>query len=1406
MVLTDFGYSILPATRRALAITRSHTYVWDYTTPNGASRSRVFDLPNPVRSTDPLPVGTLLVSGSSGEVGIVVITAAGKITFWENIETPEAFSLFQQKCYSAEGAVGGMLSGEKVSNMVSAEHAGFIVVFSTGRLAHLTLRDSQGRPRVSTQFLRNQANSESNGFLGGLKMVFGAGSWRADLVAVKTRPASTRNNVGVIAATLQGEFHVWEVDWSGQHEYKGVISAQTEITTALRSNDQTGARAPDSTKIVDFALCGKDQQTQQSSAEPGMVRGLNIMALVEQATRAGPSVFALAHITLSGSSIQVGRLIFCDYLIASSKQRGSQVLPKVYLPSPGHTAVIIFAFAIAIISMQEPEVTPESQLLVESHTQLPPYQDVIHIIKDEKARITGCCEEPSNGKTQEAELAVFVKQAGLLRLLVPENGPIRLPEEPRIQVENKIEQAVLYMDVPGTLINFHESTNAAFTLEQTEAAAMAISRKIVKSELDLIRTRSSMVAQLQERARLLRNLALCVRRVGSPLSRPVKWELLWDAEKIEAAQNVWSLFEERLAERGSGHRTNLEIAVSRMHWRRKTGPNPELGETDEMRNWFTRDTNQFHHIITCAFQAIRQDYERGNKDATSVLDMAREADEIALVTLETAFGFRSTNLTLYGLDRDGLKLTEPGTNSSDLPEIWTSSRSLIYALQKLIYYSRAVVLKCGTELVLPGGDDALSSRLERELLGVAARNPDLIRVTINSQEERVKWLAAQDDEHSRGRARDVEEEYRNWQRQQIVELQQIELWDDAIKLAREMNDMELLVEVIKEESEMHAPYLNLSRKDLEKNGLSKEDVREHEDRMSVLVAYIRGYFEKLGWQWAQPYYHSLIQRGTLGGFMEEAHAHEKFATRFLRKNEQVYAKLGWINEVLRKGKDKEAGRKDFARAGDMLTHWVRRSEKNLWSAKLEANVAKLAYMAQNDSGIIDSTQEQALAARFEAADSQSRLFLIQERVYAHVAPVLEKALDATAKIELTMAEFAQRVIRLGRKGQARTLQACLEKLLRLERLLPLELIELLTLIDVRKCELEENDISGQESGLALTVLKSVGLAGGETPEHGYLSLIWKRAMVKDDWKAVNTTQGKSDKEVNRLLGKTETCGAFKAIALLDPSARIRSISPEECHGAGVDSSKIQFPLADKRLAEQWASDNAADDEVLTSNLKHHRLGYWFERSKALALEELEQDVASKEKAKAQDLEEGLELLREAEGQSTNRKKINGHAPVNGVDEEVNGVEEEYKDDMALDTREDLVSNGAYDNVQEGQFFRNDSKRPPPESAGPEIGTGYSGAPLLDLTGEDDGEDGDDEEERGEDNYPIEEGDGGLFDDEENEEIEGDEGFYDEHEGGGDEETYDDEGDEEDGEEYEEQEYEENVEAEQGEDEDVVMEG
>ncbi|KAK6435305.1 hypothetical protein LTR95_008511 [Oleoguttula sp. CCFEE 5521] len=176
----EFRGTLSVSTGQALAVTRGQAFIWEYASHATVPNPKVFDVPFSVKDADPLPFGTLVSAGASTETGLLLVSAAaGHVVFHESIERAASMGLFQERKPGVEGTIAGTFNGEHVTALTAADSAGFIVTFDSGRLAHLTLRDMQGKVRIQAQFLRAGSQVKTSIF-DSIKGALGAAAWKMD--------------------------------------------------------------------------------------------------------------------------------------------------------------------------------------------------------------------------------------------------------------------------------------------------------------------------------------------------------------------------------------------------------------------------------------------------------------------------------------------------------------------------------------------------------------------------------------------------------------------------------------------------------------------------------------------------------------------------------------------------------------------------------------------------------------------------------------------------------------------------------------------------------------------------------------------------------------------------------------------------------------------------------------------------------------------------------------------------------------------------------------------------------------------------------------------------------------------------------------------------------------------------
>lgn len=1093
-------------TGHAVVFTRTHAIIWPYSSNNTSpdpSRTYIITLPHPAKiASDPLPLGALAPGPASAEPGLLVIgPATGRITFWEDISTAATEDLMKQKQHGFQGSTGNMLYGETVTSVTSAEPAGFVLTFSTGRIAHLNVRDLQGKPTINVRFLGGNGNNQTGTLLGGLKNVFSGGTWKRDIVAVGAGLSRSRGQRDVIVATSKAVLLVWDLNWSGNNSLQHEVDAQEDLLAALKEGGATVAGQKEhSLMILDVTIVTTNERSREIALVGGE-QGLGLLALiawcVEDLTK-----YALVEMTLAKGSVIVD-VVHPVHCYTTPTPYSQNWIPKVYLPDRSQTAFLVFPAAVVLMSLVRIEESPESQLLMDSHKLPQPFQDVIHFRRDNSFEVIGCTAE-DQGTTQKAPgCALMIRSYGVVRIAaLPVQDGADPFNQAKVTAKTKIEQAVFYGSMPQNLIDFARKSALTFTQEEVEAAALEISDEILRSSSKFIPAITpSLEHQLKLRATALRDLIVHINANFPPLSRLAKWKMLWDAEKLTAARVVWKNYDASLKKKGKDQSSLLYELVEMLNERFKLENQPEQGESDPVRHWFINDIWRIEYIVPWAFNAVQELYQEGSRDHPTLMRLVSEANDISLGALETAFGFRQQNANTYGLGNEALADGVLRHGFEGLPEFWTSTKPTILTTRQLVDFARELAFKYYDKPPAEGEPD------QSIVKKVAGENARQVQVCCQIYLERIGWCKVQDDEQDRADGEYFKEAHKGIRMVQIRKLADIGLLEEGIALAERYSDMRALVDLIVE-------ALGDTATRLHQHGLSDEDEHALQQRMDAIQERIGSYFDTYGDRWARALYSKKIAKGFLADLLDDGADEQAYLTRFLR-SEPAYAKLSWINEVVNE--------RNYGEAARTLRTYALTSETALWNKKIELSLAKLAAMAVSEGA--DSTQQTDEMDQTPPIHQEFLLIAIQDRLYAHVLPIIQAAIDEKAEVDLAMAEFAKHFVE-GKPALRTVLEHGFTKLVHREVLSPSELIDVLTLMD--EVSYDEEEFSGKEHMLALQVLEHSGLTA-RAPELSTLlkQVIWRRCMVKDDWEAINKTELKADTQVEVETRATALFKTFK---------------------------------------------------------------------------------------------------------------------------------------------------------------------------------------------------------------------------------------------------------------------------------------
>jgi nuclear pore complex protein Nup133 len=1079
--------------------------VWDYSaeiTPKIVSLSLPFGL----RVSDPLPLGAIVRNGPSNDFGVVAVApSTGKIAFWENIDSAEARSLYPQRHQGAEGSVK-LYSGETITDVVDIEHAGFILVSSGGRLVHLTLRDSQGRPSISTSILN--APSTSNGSFFSLKGLLGS-TIRKSIASVKARPSDSKGQMEVITVTSTGLFQQWDLSWSGQHNFIREVDAQAELASAVQPDASPESRNLQEAQVLDFAIM--EQPRSQDT--------VSLLVLV---VSSGPDSldYSLLEVDLLSTGAITRRAIPLRNF--HQPQIVQEPTGSLLLPHPGHTAYVQFPGAVCVASLAEPEESPDNQLLLDSGRPTLPFQDTIYFRDDLNVVFSGHALENGNRKDKRANALVFVQGYGVVQISArPPPVDDKDEDRRRVTARSKLEQATFFSTAPANIIDFSVKSRFSFPDDEIAQAAMDISTDILKSAYDYLdKVTSSMDEQFQQRAAALRTLISQLQSDYPPLAFQTKWRLLWHAEKLAAAHKLWLWYQDKQQDQQlhpESYPENILMGdiIRAVNERYKTAIRPDLGETDSIRQFFLKDVDSIHILIPWGWFYLRTFYIKdGAKEQPPIMQRLSEGTDVMLVALETAFEFRKANIEAYDLDADSLRdgILKPGHGYDILPQFWTSSHNIVSSIRSLVDVGRNLAVSNYEE----GYQEGLAQKIGKD-------NPRLVKVGCQAHIERFQWALEQSEEKQREMGRSLKHEWNtNVRPSHIIGLMEIGLATDGMKLAEQYHDMPTLVELVWDETNWLESEKATTR--------SKMEQAESTVKLNRIKERISRYFEMYGDDWAEAFYSKYIKENQAAQLFTKEYLNQPALTKFLRADPSR-ARLRWINEV--------TGEKNYEAAAASLYDAGTKQETNAWCQQIELSIAKLAMLCKKETkkGVppqpaTTEPKEKTKAERirdhrFSSTLHQLEYAKIQEEVYERLLPIITGALDDQSAVELLMAEFGQGRLR-DRPAHQSILKEGFENLIHHRVIDPALMIDILTLMDSENKE-EPSLLDSNEFIYAMRVLMINWHDIHRTTRDGLLKLVWKRLCIKDNWAEINQTKEVSDVQLGDFLLQTNLAWMFQGI-------------------------------------------------------------------------------------------------------------------------------------------------------------------------------------------------------------------------------------------------------------------------------------
>jgi len=1000
-----------------------------------------------------------------------------------------------------------LISGESVTAICNAEPAGFILSLSSGRLAHLALRDPAGRPGITVTIMRGHGTGMMGGFLGALR----AGSSRRDIVAVRAGRILRMGEREIIVATARGNFSRWQANRSGTYANITDVDVRDDILSAIEqvAPEEVQVRSKDAFVIVDAAV-GENHDTVEGD-------NYDVDVLVLASFMPTPNSPGALHVLVSLKFRSGGRLDVCDIHLVrcyTTPLEEGKTRPRLYLPRPGRTAFLVFSRAVVLVSTQKPDV--DDNEMDEDTEDRGAFEDVVDFRGDLNIEIVGSGPEDvmfdsaprsdmmgsftsdasptgAGKKIRNPGVMLVARGAGIVRLEVFDLEPVkRVPTEP-VKAKSKIEQAVFYgvkedvhrhrdpmnpqkqlLTNPQNPLNFKGRKEIKYEIEEVEEAALEISQEILSSTSEYLpAVLPSLDTHLSLRAAHLRALAEHLRATFPPLSKKTMWRLLTDAEKCHAARAVWTVREAHLRHRQEGEEGALEVIIPEL-----LASDDDMGGGDPIRTWFLRYIGSIEDLIPKAKHAMVEKTSKGRYEKVTMAKMDAEANDIVLAALMKAWDFRVRSVKLYRLDKPGVDSNGTMNKTTGLLPPWTSGTDILQALSVHHEVSVAMIKTLwGPRLASDLEGKEVIERVAEQLVGLA-------EACCRGFEERSSWCEqqSQDGEGTMQEGITIKERYIAQRGGWIKPLAELGMPEKAYELAEKWRDYRTLVELCSEE----IIRIEASQKDLGNATSNREAVERENAELAhtkkQTIERMEAYFDKFGEVYAIEMYEYLVENGQLQKLLNGfENWRETYLTRFLRSSRR-YAKLSWIHDV---------GLGEYALAADTLLEVATEQEEDQWNKKVELSIGKLAKIAA--MGYLDEQSVRNIDSELELVD-------IQNRVYEAVKVIGKTSIDTDGAVQIGLEKYAGGTLTSKKRAGCRELwkrafaRAVEGKVMGVE-----ELADLLTLVDSddEGTSLLLRAERGEEFYWAL---RALSLGGLPLERRKFTErTIWRRCFLRDKY-------------------------------------------------------------------------------------------------------------------------------------------------------------------------------------------------------------------------------------------------------------------------------------------------------------------
>ncbi|KAF8964670.1 hypothetical protein BDZ97DRAFT_1660027 [Flammula alnicola] len=594
----------------ALVTSVQTCFVWQHAQAiKGIPTCYIFSCPQDLRSPRP-PFHALVPQGLSREPGLILVSAAGHIRFWDSIGIGLA---------GGDNYVVSQLEDveydEEVTNLVRADAQTYILSTSYGRLYRLVLTSAGGKYHLS---IRAFARPTSTHSFSRLTSFFLSSSASTTSYDAKDK-AKHIHAVSLGAQFSTGDRDVWALangriqQWSMKSEGWEELILDYDLTSLLSEKvvEKLTTQSPD--------ISGEDLELSDLAVFNDQKIAILVSYSGKEVSNDFRRLYALAELELAGTGFVVKNLRSVPYQTTS--RPGPPVHPRIQLIYDGSIISVQFGDAVALCARASE------------------YRDRLEL-KLANDRTLGLGVSSSSNLLLILTATTMVKVSldlDKIEAFKPETGHTNL-------VKSTMMQAILYGASPLNPLRF------SFPPELSEEALMQgaeqLSEAVLKSDPEVVRQSPDMTAQLTGRKERLSWLIGFINEnaVLVKMSQGSRQKLATDAEKLYGSHQLWLSYNQFLST--SPSQSVLKDAVVAYMSEIRDGAHEDVMRVF-FRSWVGDIGRLLKKVSDIANAAAKS--PSGNVNA-----LLPEANRIVTV-LRSAFQYRAYNLGVYGIELPMLK-------------------------------------------------------------------------------------------------------------------------------------------------------------------------------------------------------------------------------------------------------------------------------------------------------------------------------------------------------------------------------------------------------------------------------------------------------------------------------------------------------------------------------------------------------------------------------------------------------------------------------------------------------------------------------------------------------------------------------------------------------------------------------